>query len=55
MYKRQVVDTESMLILAPHVTQATNDKEQVEPMLEKILANPEGLNCPDTWLSLIHI
>ena len=46
-----VVDTESMLILAPHVTQATNDKEQVEPMLEKILANPEGLNCPDTWLA----
>jgi len=40
-----------MLILAPHVTQATNDKEQVEPMLEKIHANPEGLNCPDTWLA----
>ena len=46
-----VVDTESMLILAPQVTQATNDKEQVEPMLEKIHANPEGLNCPDTWLA----
>jgi len=28
-----VVDTESMLILIPHVTQATNDKEQIEPML----------------------
>jgi len=46
-----VVDTESMLILAPHVTQATNDKEQVEPMLEKIRANPEGLNQPETWLA----
>ena len=46
-----VVDTESMLILASHVTQATNDKEQVEPMLKKIQANPEGLNQPQTWLA----
>ena len=46
-----VVDTESMLVLATHVTQATNDKEQVEPMLEKIHANPEGLNGPDTGLA----
>ncbi len=38
-----VVDTESMLILAPHVTQATNDKEQVEPMVAKIAgAIPKG-------------
>ena len=35
-----VVDTESMSILATHVTQATNDKEQVEPMLAKVQANP---------------
>ena len=40
-----------MLILAPHVTQATNDKEQVEPMVEKVQANPEGLNQPETWLA----
>ena len=46
-----VVDTESMLILAPHVTQATNDKEQVEPMVAKVHANPEGLNRPETWLA----
>ena len=46
-----VVDTESMLILAPHVTQATNDKEQVEPMVKKVHANPEGLNRPETWLA----
>ena len=46
-----VVDTESMLILAPHVTQACNDKEQVEPMVAKVQANPEGLNRPDTWLA----
>ena len=46
-----VVDTESMLILAPHVTQATNDKEQVAPMVEMVRSNPEGLNRPDTWLA----
>jgi hypothetical protein len=46
-----VVDTESMLILAPHVTQATNNKEPVEPMVEKVQANPEGLNGPETLLA----
>ena len=46
-----VVDTESMLIIAPHVTQACNDVEQVEPMVAKVQANPEGLNRPDTWLA----
>jgi transposase/IS5 family transposase len=46
-----VVDTESMLILVPHVTQATNDKEQVEPMVERMQANPEGLNQPETFLA----
>ena len=46
-----VVDTESMLILATHVSQATNDKGQVEPMLKKVQANPEGLNQPETWLA----
>ena len=46
-----VVDTESMLILAPHVTQAANDKEQVEPMVAKIQVLPEGLNGPATLLA----
>ena len=46
-----VVDTETMLILAPHVTQASNDKEQIEPMVKKVQANPEGLNHPETWLA----
>jgi hypothetical protein len=46
-----VVDTESMLVLAAHVTQASNDKQQVEPMVAKIQANPEGLNQPETWLA----
>ena len=40
-----------MLILVPHVTQATNDKEQVAPMVEKMQANPAGLNQPDTLLA----
>ena len=31
-----VVDTETMLVLAPHVTNAGNDKEQVAPMVEKV-------------------
>jgi transposase len=46
-----VVDTESMLVLATHVTQASNDKAQVEPMVAKVQANPEGLNRPETWLA----
>ena len=46
-----VVDTESMLILVPHVTQATNDKEQIEPMVTILQAHPEGLNQPETLLA----
>jgi len=45
------VDTESMLVIAPHVTQAANDKEQVEPMVTKIQSLPEGLNQPETLLA----
>ena len=39
-----LVDTESMLILVAHVSQDTNDKQQVAPMVDKMQANPEGLN-----------
>jgi hypothetical protein len=46
-----VVDTESMRVLASHVSQATNDKQQIAPMLEKMQANPEGLNQPQTLLA----
>lgn len=46
-----VVDTESMLIVATDVTQAGNDKEQFEPMVAKVQANPEGLNQPEIWLA----
>jgi hypothetical protein len=45
-----MVDTESMLVLVPHVTGAANDKEQVVPMVEKAQALPEGLNQPHTLL-----
>ena len=39
-----VVDTESMLVLAPFVTQATNDVQQIGAAVEKLQALPEGLN-----------
>lgn len=45
------VDTESMLIIVPHVTQAPNDREQVEPMVTRIQALPQGLNQPETLLA----
>jgi len=43
-----IVDNESMLVLVAHVTQATNDKQQLQPMLEKLQALPSGLNSPET-------
>ncbi len=41
-----IVDNESMLVLLAHVTQAPNDKQQLQPMLEKLQALPAGLNSP---------
>ena len=46
-----LVDTESMLVLVAHVSQDTNDKQLVVPMVEKMQANPEGLNQPDILLA----
>jgi len=46
-----VVDTETMLVMATHVTQAGNDKQQVEPMLARIGALPEGLKQPEHLLA----
>jgi len=37
------VDTDSMLVVATTLTQATNDKQQVVPMLEQLQALPEDL------------
>ena len=37
------VDTDSMLVVASALTQATNDKQQVVPMLEQLQALPHDL------------
>lgn len=44
------VDCESMLIVAPALTQAANDKEQITPALAALQALPEGLH-PDRLLA----
>jgi len=46
-----LVDATTMLVIVPHVTQAPNDKQQVEPVLAKLQALPEGLNAPDVLLA----
>ena len=46
-----VVDTESMLVMVPQVTQAANDKQQVAPMVAKLRSLPEGLNQPEQLLA----
>ena len=43
-YNAQVnVDTDTMLVMSTHVTQATNDKQQIEPALESLDALPDEL------------
>ncbi len=46
-----VVDTASLLVVIPWVTQAVNDKQQVAPMLERFQALPAGLNQPKQVLA----
>ena len=46
-----VVAAESLLVIAPDVVQAPNDKQQMAPMLEKIDALPEALGGVDTLLA----
>ena len=46
-----LVDTETLLVMVPQVTQAANDKQQVVPMVEKLQALPEGLNRPAQMLA----
>jgi transposase len=46
-----LVDNETMLVLVPQVTQATNDKQQVVPMLERLQALPAGLSQPEQFLA----
>jgi transposase len=37
------VDMDTMLVVGPHLTQAPNDKQQIEPMIEQLQALPEAL------------
>jgi transposase len=46
-----VVDTESLLVLAPQVVQAPNDKQQVAPMLGKLQALPAEIAQPKDLLA----
>ncbi|MBK5965747.1 IS5/IS1182 family transposase [Thiocystis minor] len=41
-----LVETASLLVVIPQVTQATNDKQQIAPMLERLAALPEDLPPP---------
>jgi transposase len=45
------VDVESMLIVAATLTQKTNDKQQVEPMLEELAKRENGFGKPNTLLA----
>ena len=45
------VDIGSLLVIAPAVTQAANDKEQVAPMLEQLVALPDSLGQVDKLLA----
>ena len=45
------VDTTSLLIVAPAVTQACNDKEQVVPMLDQLAELPESLGHAEHLLA----
>ena len=44
------VDTETMLVLATHVSQAPNDKKELVPALEKITELPAQLGAADNLL-----
>jgi transposase len=46
-----VVAAESLLVVAAQVVQAPNDKQQIEPMLNKLGALPEDLGKPETLLA----
>src|SRR5215204_3670300 len=46
-----VVAAGSLLVVAADVVQATNDKRQLAPMLDKLAALPEDLGQPETLLA----
>ncbi|HEY8096679.1 MAG TPA: IS1182 family transposase [Methylobacter sp.] len=45
------VDVDSMLVVATRLTQHTNDKQQIEPMLSELKALQDNLGKPDTLLA----
>lgn len=45
------VDVETMLIVAPHLSQNPNDKLEIEPALAALTALPESLGTVDTLLA----
>lgn len=45
------VDTESMMIIASHVSQQPNDKQQLKPALEAVTALPEGIGKVSTIIA----
>jgi len=45
------VDVETMLIVATTVSQQTNDKQQIEPMLAELKKLPDALGQPETLLA----
>ena len=46
-----MVATENLLVIATDVVQAPNDKQQIEPMLNKLDALPEDLGKPEILLA----
>lgn len=46
-----VVDTETMLVLASHVSQAPNDVRELTPILEALMVLPEALGAAHTLLA----
>jgi hypothetical protein len=48
---RAAVNTGSLLVVVPAVTQACNDKEHIEPMLERLAVLQESLGKANTLLA----
>jgi transposase len=44
------VDTETMMVVIAHVSQAPNDKREITPILDKVQALPQGLGQVSTLL-----
>ena len=45
------VDTQTMLVVSAHITQATNDKQEVAPALNRLCALPEALGTATDLLA----